>query len=305
MRLISAVEWADFFESVSLVEERSGMAPAWPRWTSTCDQYRRAVEELARRSRFNEVDVALRAVSMAAQAAARPAREAETIRLSDPGYFLVAEGREALEKEIGYRPAPAEAFRRAWLRNAAAGYIGTIVFLTLAILAVPAVLALSLEASAPAVVLLALLAAIPASDLAVAFVNRDVGALVPPRRLPKLEIQEGIPAELRTLVAVPTLLASEADIQRLIERLEVHFLASAGGDISFAPFGLVRRRRRDPAGGRTPPRGRSRRISRLNAFTARPPAAARGSCSFTGAAPGTRRKRSGSGGSESAGSSRS
>src|SRR5262249_60082582 len=83
---------------------------------------------------------------------------------------------------------------------------------------------------------LSLLAAIPASDLAVSFVNRDVAALIPPRKLPKIEIREGIPAELRTLVAVPTFLASEPDIERLIERLEVHFFASAGGDIRFAPL---------------------------------------------------------------------
>src|SRR5262249_7459944 len=235
MRLISAVEWADFFESVSLVEEvlRQGTRVAAMDF-STRDQYRRAVEHLARRSRSNEVEVARLAVSMAAQSAAQPARAAETVRRADPGFFLIAEGREALEKEIGYRVAPGEAFKRAWLRNASAGYIGTIAFLTLAILAVPAALALSMGAGAAAVILLSLLAAIPASDLAVSFVNRDVAALIPPRKLPKIEIREGIPAELRTLVAVPTFLASEPDIERLIERLEVHFFASAGGDIRFA-----------------------------------------------------------------------
>ena len=43
-----------------------------------------------------------------------------------------------------------------------------------------------------------------------------------------------MPAELRTLVAVPTLLTSEADLLEQVERLEVHYLASAGGDLRFA-----------------------------------------------------------------------
>ncbi|MEO8113016.1 MAG: glycosyl transferase, partial [Phenylobacterium sp.] len=43
-----------------------------------------------------------------------------------------------------------------------------------------------------------------------------------------------MPPEFRTLVAVPTLLTSLASIEEQIERLEVHFLASLGGEIHFA-----------------------------------------------------------------------
>ena len=45
---------------------------------------------------------------------------------------------------------------------------------------------------------------------------------------------DGVPASLRTLVAVPTLLTSEADLLEQIERLEVHHLSGAGGDLTFA-----------------------------------------------------------------------
>ncbi|MGT2494383.1 hypothetical protein ACU4GD_37735 [Cupriavidus basilensis] len=43
-----------------------------------------------------------------------------------------------------------------------------------------------------------------------------------------------MPSSLRTLVAVPTLLSSEASLREQIERLEVHHLAGAGGDLTFA-----------------------------------------------------------------------
>src|SRR5262249_23504400 len=91
-----------------------------------------------------------------------------------------------------------------------------------------------LGAPAAAVILLALLAAVPASDFAIAIVNRDVARLVAPRRLPRLELKGGVPEELRTLVVVPTLLSGEEEIARLIERLEVHSLASSAGDFRFA-----------------------------------------------------------------------
>ena len=42
------------------------------------------------------------------------------------------------------------------------------------------------------------------------------------------------PASLRTLVAVPTLLTGQAELLEQIERLEVHHLSGAGGDLAFA-----------------------------------------------------------------------
>jgi cyclic beta-1,2-glucan synthetase len=52
--------------------------------------------------------------------------------------------------------------------------------------------------------------------------------------LPGLALREGIPPELRTMVVVPALLTTPAEIEIHIERLEVHYLASDSGAIHFA-----------------------------------------------------------------------
>ncbi len=247
MRLLSSVDWAEFFESVSLVEEalREGTRVAEMDFP-TRDQYRRAVEELARGSRFSEVEVARRAASRAAKAAAGlagrgfggpqgpPLRSASESRLADPGFFLIAQGRESFEKELAYRVPLRHWLKRAWLRHATGGYIGTVVFLTAVIVSCPVVIAAFAGEPLLPLILIALLALVPASDLAIAVVNRDVARIVRPRRLPKLELKSGVPGELRTLVVVPTLLASESDIAQQIERLEVHYLANSEGDLRFA-----------------------------------------------------------------------
>ena len=82
--------------------------------------------------------------------------------------------------------------------------------------------------------LLGLLALVPASDLAIALVNREVTELLGPRALPRLALRDGVPADLRTLVVVPTLLTGHAQIAEQIERLEVHYLANPDGDLRFA-----------------------------------------------------------------------
>lgn len=70
--------------------------------------------------------------------------------------------------------------------------------------------------------------------MATVFVNRTVTRRLGPVGLPGLALDNGVPAGLRTLVVVPTLLTSEADLRAHIESLEVHHLAGAGGDLSFA-----------------------------------------------------------------------
>src|SRR5690606_7434492 len=75
---------------------------------------------------------------------------------------------------------------------------------------------------------------LPASEVATALVNRAVIWSVGAVALPGLELKTGIPSSLRTLVAVPILLADEADLLEQIERLEVHYLSGVSGDLYFA-----------------------------------------------------------------------
>ena len=81
---------------------------------------------------------------------------------------------------------------------------------------------------------LLVLALLPASEAATAVVNRAVSWGAGASRLPGLELAGGVPEQFRTLVVVPTLLVSRAELIEDIERLEVHYLSGTGGDISFA-----------------------------------------------------------------------
>ena len=164
MRLLSQADWADFFESVSLVHEElcEGTRVAEMDFP-TRDRYRHAVEELARGSRSDELEVARRAVRMAAAASVH----AEP-RHGDPGYYLIAKGRAALERDLGFRVPVRQWLRRAWVRAATPLYLGAIVLGTLAIVAVPAALTTAAGAALRVVAPLALLGLFPASDLAVA-----------------------------------------------------------------------------------------------------------------------------------------
>ena len=78
------------------------------------------------------------------------------------------------------------------------------------------------------------LGAMSAIDVAVALVNRVVTLFVRAVALPGLALLDGVPEALRTIVVVPTMLMHEEEIAELVERLEIHYLASAEGDLHFA-----------------------------------------------------------------------
>ena len=235
MRLMSALDWTTFFESVSLVDavlRGTGNFEAMD--FGSRDGYRHAIEELARGSGRGEIDVTRAALDRADGArAGAPGGEVDA-RRGDPGFYLVGNGRRDFERTIGFRPRLALRLRRAFVDAATPGYLGTLLLLTALMLAVPLAMSAMAGVAAVGLVVLALLAAAPASDLAVALLNRSVAALVPPRVPPRLELKGGVPAEFRTMVVVPTLLTAAADVDDQVERLEVHYLANADGDLRFA-----------------------------------------------------------------------
>jgi cyclic beta-1,2-glucan synthetase len=231
MRLMSSIDWRKLFESVSLVDEvlreKSNFAAMdFP----TRDSYRHAIEVLARGSGRSEIEVTQNAIQKAQEAKGNE----KDSREQDPGYYLLSKGRPAFEKQIAF-----DVPLRLWLNRAAAGtgmrgYLVTIAFVIVFILALPLLGVAKAGASGYDLFLLTLLAVIPLSDLAVALVNHWITNRFGPKALPGLELRDGVPSSLRTMVVMPTLLTTREEIEEQIERLEVHFLANQGGDLRFA-----------------------------------------------------------------------
>ncbi len=233
MRLISSFDWADFLEDVSLVEHTLRRHAAYAAMDfATRDRYRRAVEQLARRSGLTEIEVAERSVRMAigARIEASAATDLRRERRTDPGYWLIAEGQRDFERELGVL-APRSRVDR---RRATLLYLLALASITLALVLAPLLAAHGAGASAVALFTLLALALLPASDLAVALVQRLVTAWWPPAFLPRLDLSDGVPQTLRTIVVVPTLLSDIEQVKRQVHALEIHYLASAPGALHFA-----------------------------------------------------------------------
>ena len=257
MRLLSWFDWATFVEGLSLVDEVLRSASSFGTMDfATRDRYRHAIEDLARSSGRTELEVAREATIMAEAAgivvaerdgsnvldgaAHETTRQAAddgsvlTERLREPGYYLISDGRAAFERSLRIRVPFVGRLRRAYVAAATPGYLGTLAVVTTMALAVPLLLSLKAGAAGPGLLIVAVLALVPASDLAISLVNRAVAGTLGPRALPRLDLTDGVPSTLRTLVAVPTLLTTVSDVEAQIERLEIQYLANPEGDLRFA-----------------------------------------------------------------------
>jgi cyclic beta-1,2-glucan synthetase len=233
LRLISAVDWANFFESVSPVDELLRTQSAFGSFDfATRDLYRHAIEELSRHSRHSELEVTRRALRAAQEAELSSKLDGRPEAPLDPGYYLVAHGRRQLEIELGFRATLRARVARATVRSGVVGYAGAIFIASTLLVAM--LLARGAPAALGLTVVLAFFAWISASDVGIAAVNLWIAQFCRPHILPALELKEGVPHELRTLVVVPMLLTSASDVEENVQNLEVHHLATQEDEVQFA-----------------------------------------------------------------------
>ncbi|MBK8121855.1 MAG: cyclic beta 1-2 glucan synthetase [Sulfuritalea sp.] len=236
LRVLGAVDWREFVENLSVVEQTLLEDPDgdYGRMDfATRDRYRHATEEIAKRSRCSEGEVARKAVELALAAATSDADAGAPDRARHVGFYLVDKGLAELELAAEVRLSSVDAVRRAARRLPLPLYLGSIALVT-------AIVGGSLLARAPVVALpvwlllpLVIVLLLAVSRLAVALVNWLATLLTTPHPLPRMNFSKGIPPTARTLVVVPTMLTSASGIENLVEALEVRFLANRDERLHF------------------------------------------------------------------------
>lgn len=227
MRLASEMDWADFFEEVSLVDARLRDSPTYAAMDfATRNRYRTEIEILAQNAPLSEGEVTDAALALAANS--------DQAHRKDAGYWLIGEGRRDLESGIGFRPPARLALYRQIGRWGLRGYLAAIALVAAVLFVPPMLVMANAGAGLLGLLFLGLLALWLSVDLATAIINTLITRSVAPKPLPGLDLAKGIPNDLRTLVAVPVLLTGPHDIAEQIERLEIHHLSSAGGAVHYA-----------------------------------------------------------------------
>jgi len=240
LRESTELDWSDFVEQNSVIEKILRLDPSGTYSEmdfQTRDNYRRVVEKLSRRSEYEETEVAEQVLRMVENEHtyepddAKPLQDSLSVR-QHVGYFLKGEGYKKLIDILEYHPPLKERVTQRLEKNTA-WYVSSVIIVTVVLMTLLWAVTGSMSNSTLVATLVLAVSLFPALELAVSVVNRFFAFLLPPRILPKMEFEEHIPDESRTLVVVPTMFQSPEDVRRQVENLEIRSLSNPDPSLQF------------------------------------------------------------------------
>ncbi|NNG24049.1 hypothetical protein HGB41_13700 [Massilia sp. ML15P13] len=235
LRLLGGIDWRAVLEELSPIEARLRTDPdgSYPHMDGpTRDLYRRSIEELARRTKRLEPEVANEALALAGVHRA-PAEGGLDARHRHIGYYLCGPGTAALEARLQPRPGLAAGLRRRVTQMPLALRIGATGVLTLLFAIAAVVCARQGGAGLVLQAAVGLLALLGASQLADALVDMMATWLARPPATPRMDFSTGIPDHAQALVAVSARLRTSAQVDALCRDLEVRYLANRDPRLRF------------------------------------------------------------------------
>jgi len=245
LKYISSIDWSEIFETVSFLENILRQDPdgTYNRMDiNSRNHYKRQIGILAKAYRVSELHIAKEAIEFAGKASQESsAGDAgnEHTKRSHVGYYLVGKGRELLESRQKSEKKPFERMKSRLSSHLGLLYLGFIVLITLLIVGAAVRYAVYVpgEKNYYVIVLAGLAVLIPSSEIAVSIANWLVCKVKKPAFFPRLELKDGIPESLCTMVVIPALLTDEKRVEQLLANMESHYLANREKNLYFALLG--------------------------------------------------------------------
>ena len=234
LRSIGDADWLEVVSQTSVLTRLMLGSPAFDaERDDTRDLTLHAIERLAKKSGKSERAVAETLLGLMDHAAGETATEEPK---SAAGYWLLGAGQSTLQRALGLAESNARRRQLRIRRAALPTYLGAITLVTAGIVAL--LLRHSIELHADVAPWLAWLAAalmvFPASETAVAVINRLISESSRPSRLPRLGFATGIPPEHRAMVVIPAMLTKPESGAELAHQLQLHYLANPERGVQFA-----------------------------------------------------------------------
>jgi len=237
LRSIGDADWPDIVGQTSVLMQLMLQSPAFAaERDDTRDRTLHALEKLAKKSGESERAVAGKLLELMHGSEAEVAAGEDDPK-SVAAYWLFGRGQARLLPTIGLRESHALQRRARLRRFALTLYLGAMALATAAIVAW--LLLRHSAALAPGMspwlgALAAILMLVPASEAAVAVINRLISESARPSHLPRLAFATGIGPEYRPMVVIPAMLTGPQSGPALAHQLQLHYLANPERGVQFA-----------------------------------------------------------------------
>ena len=199
----------------------------------TKEQYRNAIQEIARKTKIAEIYIAQKALKLAKEEAENLDGKGEMhIKKSHIGYYLISNGKlklyEALQQKTKNN---LEVKTKVKLYICSIWFI-SIVFDTLLMIAIQTQIK-----NLVLTILLGVFLSLPIQEIVVQIVQYILGKVVKPKVIPKMDLSQGVPEQASTFIVIPTILKSKEKVAELMKKLEIYYLANKSENLYFALLG--------------------------------------------------------------------
>ncbi|HTB05366.1 MAG TPA: glucoamylase family protein, partial [Bacteroidia bacterium] len=233
LRLLGSTDWRNFVEDHSLVEQilRKDYKGIYGLMDfSTRDRYRHVVEGIAKKSKLEEYEVASIALELAQE---NKQAEFNDERTQHVGYYLIDKGVMDTRRRGNLKEPGSLKMRKAIKKNAFLLYFLSIAFITVAVSGFLLYHVSNHTDRQWILISIGILLVLCASQLAISVVNFFSTLIVKPDLLPRMDFSKNISDEYKTLVVVPVMLNNPEGIEKLVESIEVHYLANRKANLYF------------------------------------------------------------------------
>ncbi|OPX42863.1 N,N'-diacetylchitobiose phosphorylase [Ruminiclostridium hungatei] len=255
LRSLAGYDSTALFESLSEVERLLRQDPAGiysQMDFNSRNYYRNIIVELAKKYETTEINIARLSCRYALEAKATEGNgsagdgTANASQATGPeslhrhvGYYLIGKGQIRLLQDFSKEHSRNSESIPFTKRQTVNRFIVVIAGLSLVFAALPVICGLRQETgfSRVWVLVLGVLGLLPAGEIAATLVNSVLSRVIKPSRFARLELKQGIPEELATMVIVPTLIPNVKRTLELIDNLEVFYLANKGENLYFSLVG--------------------------------------------------------------------
>ena len=226
IREISRINFLNLFEKINGVEEVLKKDPAnvyFKMDYRTKEYYRNAIKELSTKTKMAEIYIANTALKLASKGENKKAHI---------GYYLIGDGYNTLLKELNVKDG-----LKFSKEKKAKLYIYSVFLIPILLSLVLSFVLYNNLNSIFISVLGFILFLIPSSEIYVQVLNYVLIKKVKPTVIPKIDLNNGIPEEYRTMCIIPTILNNKEKVLELMEKLEVYYLANKSKNMYFTVLG--------------------------------------------------------------------
>lgn len=241
LKYISSLDWSEMLEQVSYLERILRQDPdgTYSLMDATSrNHYKSRIEALAQDYGTSELHIARDAIELAEEAKAK-LEEGEDGRASHVGYYIMGKGLQELENRRKGKKKLIKRLTDVIINNIGGIYLGFIIAFTLLITLIFAVYSVGLLSENKIIYsfFVGLVVMVPASEVAISIANWLVCKVKRPAFFPRLELKDGIPENMSTMIVMPALLTNEKRVEQLLENMESHYLANREDNLYFALIG--------------------------------------------------------------------